>query len=84
MSEIKDSSNIVKDGAEELMQGGQQIGKEMTILAKVTNNLNDSMIDMSMNAEKLTDIVSSVNTITQKNKNNMENMEDEVGMFKIE
>ena len=84
MSEIKDSSNIVKDGAEELMQGGQQIGKEMTILAKVTNNLNDSMIDMSINAEKLTDIVSSVNTITQKNKNNMENMEDEVGMFKIE
>lgn len=83
ISEIKDSSEVVKANSDELQVGGKQIGVEMNLLADVTTEITESMNEMMAGAELVTDSVEDVKAFSDENKTNFEKVGMEVNKFKL-
>ena len=66
-----------------MLEGGNQIALEMHKLADITRETTDSMNEIASGAEQITNAIEEVNEITQKNKQSIENLANEVGKFKL-
>lgn len=83
ISDIKISSELVKDKTTELLEGGQQIGTEMNLLADVTTEITQSMNEMVAGAEQVTRAVEDVKIATEQNRLGFESVSNEVNKFTI-
>ena len=76
-------TNQVNDGSGEMLRGGENVAKEMQKLDELTRIITDSMNEMASGAVQISNAVQEVNTISQKNKESIENLSKEVGKFKV-
>jgi len=73
----------VKAGSEEMLKGGEGVAGEMHKLDELTRLITNSMNEMAAGAIQINKAVQEVNEITQKNKQNIRNLAEEVGKFKV-
>ena len=76
-------TNQVNDGSAEMLRGGGNVAAEMQKLDELTRVITDSMNEMASGAVQISNAVQEVNTISQKNKESIENLSKEVGKFKV-
>ena len=80
--EINMVTNQVNDGSAEMLRGSEQVAGEMQKLDQLTRIITDSMNEMASGAVQISNAVQEVNDISQKNKENIQNLAAEVGKFK--
>ena len=73
----------VQAGSEEMLKGGESVAQEMRKLDDLSRIITDSMNEMATGAVQINNAVQEVNEITQKNKQSIENLAQEVGKFKV-
>ena len=73
----------VKAGSDEMLKGGEGVADEMRKLDGLTRTITDSMNEMAAGAIQINNAIQEVNEITQKNKQNIRNLAEEVGKFKV-
>ena len=73
----------VQAGSEEMLKGGEGVAQEMRKLDDLTRIITDSMNEMASGAVQINNAVQEVNEITQKNKQSIEALAQEVGKFKV-
>ena len=73
----------VQAGSEEMLKGGEGVAKEMQKLDGLTRVITDSMNEMASGAVQISNAVQEVSEITQRNKQSIENLAEEVGKFKV-
>ena len=76
-------TNEVQAGSAEMLKGGEGVAAEMRKLDNLTHIITNSMNEMASGAVQITNAVQEVNGITQKNKENIDNLAEEVGKFKV-
>ena len=76
-------TNEVQAGSGEMLRGGEGVAKEMRKLDDLTHVIADSMNEMASGAVQINNAVQEVNEITQKNKQSIENLANEVSKFKV-
>ncbi|MGI5172885.1 methyl-accepting chemotaxis protein [Treponema sp. OMZ 840] len=86
LTAIRDINTVtvqVSDGSAEMLIGGENIADEMRKLDSLTRVIGESMSEMASGAVQINNAVQEVNGITQKNKENIENLANEVKRFKV-
>ncbi|MBO4507187.1 MAG: hypothetical protein J5747_00945 [Spirochaetaceae bacterium] len=83
IGEIQDTTRIVRDGSLEILEGGNQIGKEMTVLSGVTSQINNAMFEMASGTDLISKAVSTVTEDSENNKANIDILNQKVSVFKI-
>ena len=73
----------VQAGSEEMLKGGEGVAQEMQKLDSLTRIITDSMNEMASGALQINNAVQEVNEITQRNKQSIENLANEVAKFKV-
>ena len=66
-----------------MLRGGENVAQEMQKLDELTRVITDSMNEMASGAVQISNAVQEVNTISQKNKQSIENLANEVSKFKV-
>ena len=72
----------VQSGSEEMLKGGEGVAEEMYKLDNLTRTITDSMNEMAASAIEINNAIQEVNAITQKNKQSIESLAQEVSKFK--
>lgn len=83
MSEIKDSTDIVQNNAENIYNGGKQIEGEMKILETASNEIGEAMLIMEEGAAHITGAVNEVSNSSVENQKNLNELKKEVDSFKV-
>ncbi len=83
IGEIQETTRIVRDGSLEILEGGNQIGKEMTVLSGVTSQINNAMFEMASGTDLISKAVSTVTEDSENNKANIDILNQKVSVFKI-
>ncbi|MGP1455151.1 MAG: methyl-accepting chemotaxis protein [Treponema sp.] len=73
----------VQAGSEEMLKGGESVAEEMQKLDSLTRIITESMNEMAAGAVQISNAVLEVSEISQKNKQSIENLSEEVGKFKV-
>ena len=73
----------VQAGSEEMLKGGEGVAEEMQKLDNLTRIMTDSMNEMAAGAIEINNAIQEVREITQKNKQSIDNLAEEVGKFKV-
>ena len=73
----------VQAGSEEMLKGGEGVAAEMQKLDGLTRIITESMNEMASGAVQINNAVQEVSEITQKNKQSIEALAEEVGKFKV-
>ena len=66
-----------------MLKGGEGVAIEMRKLDDLTRIITDSMNEMASGAVQINNAVQAVSSITQRNKENIENLAFEVAKFKL-
>lgn len=83
INNIKKSTDVVKNNTTVILDGGNQIGLEMQRLADVTREITDSMNEMASGSSQITKSVELCHNLSNENQNNLSDLKNEVGHFKI-
>ena len=73
----------VQAGSEEMLKGGEGVAAEMQKLDGLTRIITESMNEMASGAVQINNAVQEVSEITQRNKQSIESLAEEVGKFKV-
>ncbi|UTC76931.1 HAMP domain-containing protein [Treponema sp. OMZ 799] len=73
----------VNDGSAEMLEGGKNIAVEMQKLDDLTRVITASMNEMAAGAFQINEATQEVNSISQKNKENISSLVTEVEKFKV-
>ena len=73
----------VQAGSQEMLKGGEGASKEMQKLDDMTRVITMSMNEMAAGVVQINNAVQEVNMLTQKNKQSIQNLAEEVGKFKL-
>ncbi|MGP1454389.1 MAG: methyl-accepting chemotaxis protein [Treponema sp.] len=73
----------VQTGSDEMFKGGEEIVEEMQNLHTLTHAISVRMNDMNVKAAQITSAVKNSKSNSEKNKQNIENLIEEVGKFKV-
>jgi methyl-accepting chemotaxis protein len=76
-------TQAVKGGSEEMLKGSKEVITEGKSLEMVTEEITNGMNEMSMSADQINAAVNDVNTISERNKNNIDILVKEVSKFKV-
>jgi len=63
--------------------GGEGVAEEMRKLDDLTRVITENINDMASGADQINNAVQEVNEITQKNKQSIGNLAEEVSQFKV-
>ena len=66
-----------------MLKGGEGVTDEMKKLDNLTHIITNSMNEMAAGAVQINNAVQEVNDITQKTKQGIENLTEEVAQFKV-
>ena len=80
---INTATTEVQAGSEEMLKGGEGAAHEMHTLDELTRIITDSMNEMASGAVQINNAVQEVNAMTQKNRESIERLANEVGKFKV-
>ena len=83
---IKDINQVtteVQEGSLEMLKGSEGVVREMERLDGLTRIISDSMNEMALGAREITNAVTEVADISQKNKASIESLVSAVGRFKV-
>ncbi|MGI5172949.1 HAMP domain-containing protein [Treponema sp. OMZ 840] len=86
LSAIKNINAVtleVKGGSAEMLNGGEQVAQEMDKLANLTRIITESMNEMAAGTMEISNAMQEVNEISQKNKESIVSLSDEVKKFKV-
>lgn len=83
ISEIKNSTDVVKANTGVLLEGGKEIGQEMKLLGDVTREITNSMNDMAAGSGQITKAVELCQNLSNENKDNLISLKGEVSKFRI-
>ena len=86
LSAIKNINTVtteVQAGSEEMLKGGEGAAHEMHTLDELTRIITDSMNEMASGAIQINNAVQEVNAMTQKNRESIKKLANEVGKFKV-
>ncbi|AEZ59747.1 methyl-accepting chemotaxis protein [Treponema pallidum] len=73
----------VKEGSADMLKGGEVIAREMQRLDDLTSEIARSMNEMAAGAIEINNAVHEVNEITQRSKQSISSLADEVEKFKV-
>ena len=73
----------VQAGSEEMLKGGEGVAAEMQKLDNLTRIITESMNEMASGVVQINNAVQEVNALTQKNKQSIKALVDEVSKFKV-
>ena len=82
MSCITDVTDAVKQGSGDMLAGSNRVSEQMHNLTKITENITAEMSGMVTAVEKISGAVRDIANISKENKQNLEDLADEVGKFK--
>ncbi|MCR4939638.1 MAG: methyl-accepting chemotaxis protein [Treponemataceae bacterium] len=83
IGEIQETTRTVHDGSLEILEGGNEIGKEMKVLSEVTTEINNTMIEMASGTDLISKAVSTVSADSENNKENIDTLNSKVSVFKV-
>lgn len=83
ISDIRNSTDIVRNSSIALMEGGKQIGIEMENLAAVTADIDIAMSDMVTSTTQIATTVQSVNETSVQNKASLDAIHGNISEFKL-
>ena len=66
-----------------MLIGGENVAQEMHKLDELTRVIGEGMNEMAAGTVQINNAVQEVNEITQKNRQNIENLVKEVHKFKV-
>jgi methyl-accepting chemotaxis protein len=81
---LNDATQMVKGGSEEMLEGSRQVIQESKNLELTTQEITNGMNEMAAGADQINVAVNQVNTISGKNKENIDVLVKEVSRFKVE
>jgi methyl-accepting chemotaxis protein len=84
IGQLNDVTQMVKDGSGEMLEGSKQVIQESKNLEIATQEITNGMNEMASGASQINVAVNQVNTISGKNKENIDVLVKEVLKFKIE
>ena len=64
-----------------MLLGGKNVAGEMQKLNRLTSEIRDNMNEMSTGVTQISNSVNDVNGLAQKNKDSIDNLAREVGVF---
>ena len=83
ISDIRNSTDIVRNSSIALMEGGKQIGVEMENLAAVTADIDIAIGDMVTSTTQIASTVESVNNASVQNKSSLDAIRKNISEFKL-
>jgi methyl-accepting chemotaxis protein len=83
ISDIQNSTELVKTNSAILLEGGRQIGEEMQIIADVTSEITNSMNEMAAGSGQITKSVELCQRSSTENLENLDSLRKEVSLFKV-
>jgi methyl-accepting chemotaxis protein len=83
ISDIKTSSDNVKDNSDVLLEDGKKMEEVMNILSEGTISITDAMVAMIDGAENVNTSVEACTNSSNENANNVELLDQRVQKFKI-
>ena len=84
VSQLNNITQNVKSETTEMMVGSKEVIHESKHLEDVTQEITGGMNEMAAGAQQINEAVTSVNQITEKNKENIEILVEEVSRFIVE
>jgi methyl-accepting chemotaxis protein len=84
ISQLNEITQQVKGGAIEMLEGSREVITESKNLEIVTQEITNGMNEMAVGADQINVAVNQVNTISGKNKENIDALVKEVSRFKVE
>jgi methyl-accepting chemotaxis protein len=83
LEKLNEITCTVKNGSEEMRKGSASVIGEGKNLEKVTAEIISGMNDMAYRAEEVNSSVQHVNSVSRKNKSNIETLRDAVSHFTV-
>jgi uncharacterized phage infection (PIP) family protein YhgE len=80
---VSDQEENIRNAMEEQGEGSKQVFKESKNLESVTQEISEGMSEMTIGADQINVAVNRVNTISGKNKENIDMLVREVSKFKM-
>jgi methyl-accepting chemotaxis protein len=84
ISQLNEITQMVKSGSEEMLEGSKEVIQEGKNLEMATQEITNGMNEMATGADQINIAVTQVNTISGKNKDNIDILVKEVSRFKVE
>jgi methyl-accepting chemotaxis protein len=81
---LNEATQMVKGGSLEMLEGSRQVIQESKNLELATGEIANGMNEMAAGADQINGSVNHVNSISGKNKENIDVLAKEVSKFKIE
>ena len=82
-SQVNEVTQQVKDGSEEMLDGSKEVIKESKNLEEVTMEITVGISEMAAGTAQVNTAVSSVNNLTNKNRENISSLVQAVSRFKV-
>ena len=80
---LKETTLQVKSGSEEMLEGSKEVLNESHNLERVTQEITSGMNEMASGAEQVNVAVHNVNDISNKNRESIKLLLEEVSRFKV-
>jgi methyl-accepting chemotaxis protein len=84
IGQLNEVTQMVKGSSQEMLEGSKQVIHESKNLEMVTQEITNGMNEMSTGADQINIAVNRVNTISGKNKENIDVLVREMTKFKVE
>ena len=84
ISHVNEITRQVSDGSESMLEGSQQVIHESRNLEKSTQEINNGINDIAFGVERINTAVGYVNSISAKNRQNIDTLVHEVSRFKVD
>ncbi|MCL2066606.1 MAG: methyl-accepting chemotaxis protein [Treponema sp.] len=81
---VNEITRQVKSGTNEMHDGAQEIIRESRNLERVTQEITSGMNEMAAGAEQINTAVNTVNELSLKNRENIDQLLKEVSRFKVD
>jgi methyl-accepting chemotaxis protein len=84
IGQLNEATQMVKGGSQEMLEGSRQVIQESKNLELATQEITNGMNEMSAGADQINVSVNHVNTLSEKNKESIDVLVEEVSKFKVE
>jgi methyl-accepting chemotaxis protein len=84
IGQLNEATQMVKGGSQEMLEGSRQVILESKNLELATAEITNGMNEMASGADQINVSVNRVNSISGKNKENIDVLVGEVSKFKVE
>ncbi|GHV94466.1 methyl-accepting chemotaxis protein [Spirochaetia bacterium] len=84
IAQLNEITQQVKKGSQEMLEGSKEVIQESKTLEMVTQEISGGMNEMATGADQINTAVSDVNSISGRNKENIDILLKEVSRFKVE